>query len=64
MGAAHLEFVFELRAAVDASRAQHRELLDLLLGGLLGDRANQVFSLDELEAAGIERAVPIRYLPD
>ncbi len=64
IGEAHREFVSELCAAVDASRAKHRELLDLLLGGLLGDRANQVFTLDDLEAAGIERAVPIRYLPD
>lgn len=64
IGEAHREFVFELRAAVDASRTKHRELLDLLLSGLLGDRAKQVFTLDELEAAGIERAVPIRYLPD
>ncbi|MFD4432569.1 hypothetical protein [Nocardia sp. NPDC058497] len=64
VGEAHQEFVSEMRAAVDASRAKHRALLDLLLSGLLGDRANQVFTLEDLEAAGIERAIPIRYFPD
>ncbi len=64
IGEAHREIAFELRAAVDAARVKHRAVLDLLLSGLLGDRAQRVFSLDDLEAAGIEPAVPIRYLPD
>lgn len=64
IGEAHRQLVSELRATVDASRAKHRALLDLLLSGLFGDRAELVFTLDDLEAAGIERAVPIHYLPD
>ncbi|MFD6391201.1 hypothetical protein [Nocardia sp. NPDC060259] len=63
IGEAHREIVSELSATVDASRAKHRALLDLL-SGLLGDRAELVFTLDDLEAAGIERAVPIHHLPD
>ncbi|MFD6223062.1 hypothetical protein [Nocardia asteroides] len=64
IGAAHRELVFELRATVDTARAQHRALLDLLLTVLLGERAGMVFTLADLDAAGIERAVPIRCLPD
>ncbi|MFE3542948.1 hypothetical protein ACFXK0_08260 [Nocardia sp. NPDC059177] len=64
IGAAHRELGFELRAAVEVSRDKHQELLDLLLRGLLGDRADRRFTPAELEAAGIERAVPIWCLPD
>ncbi|MFD4462598.1 hypothetical protein [Nocardia sp. NPDC058480] len=64
IGEAHRSMVLELRTTVEASRSQHRALLDLLLTGLLGERAQVVFTLVDLEAAGIERAVPIRNLPD
>lgn len=64
IGEAHEELAIELRTVVEMSRTKHRTVLDLLLRGLLGERAERVFTLAELEAAGIERAVPIRYLPD
>ncbi|MGW5922129.1 hypothetical protein ACWFPY_24330 [Nocardia fluminea] len=64
IGEAHRSMAVELRTTVDASRSQHRALLDLLLTALLGEHAQVVFTLADLEAAGIERAVPIRYLPD
>ncbi|MFI1236805.1 hypothetical protein [Nocardia salmonicida] len=64
IGEAHRSIMVELRTTVEASRSKHRALLDLLLTGLLGERAQLVFTLADLDAAGIERAVPIRYLPD
>lgn len=64
IGEAHRSMKAELRTTVETSRSQHRALLDLLLSGLLGERAAVVFTLADLEAAGIERAVPICYLPD
>ncbi|MBW0275356.1 hypothetical protein ATM97_29205 [Nocardia sp. MH4] len=64
IGQAHRSMVVDLRTTVEASRSKHRALLDLLLTGLLGERAQLVFTLADLDAAGIERAVPIRYLPD
>ncbi|MEU4711684.1 hypothetical protein AB0G00_35215 [Nocardia salmonicida] len=64
IGEAHRSMVVDLRTTVEAPRSQHRALLDLLLTGLLGERAQLVFTLADLDAAGIERAVPIRYLPD
>lgn len=64
IGEAHRSMAVELRATVEVSRSQHRALLDLLLKPLLGEHAQVVFTLADLEAAGIERAVPIHYLPD
>ncbi|MEU4648605.1 MULTISPECIES: hypothetical protein [Nocardia] len=64
IGQAHRTMAVELRTTVEASRSKHRALLDLLLTGLLGERAQLVFTQAHLDAAGIERAVPIRYLPD